>query len=165
MQIRDLIPWSRRRKQAVQAGTDGETPLANLQRDINQVFDQFWSRFERPFGALSAAPVPAADVTETDDAVVVSLELPGLGEKDVEVNVGDDTLSIRGEKKAEKEESRKGYYLSERSYGAFYRSIPLPAGVDAEKAEARFRRGVLTVTLPKTAEGRERARRVEVKAA
>lgn len=167
MQISDLIPWGRDRNEVARQQGDGDNPLLNLQRDINRVFDDFWSRFDRPVGAsngLLSVTGPRTDVTETDEAVDVSVELPGMDEKDIDVSLSDDVLTIRGEKKAEREEKKKGYYLAERSYGSFYRSIPLPPGVDSEKAEARFKKGVLTVTLPKTPEAQAKVRKIEVKA-
>lgn len=84
---------------------------------------------------------------------------------DVEVSLAGDSLTIKGEKKIEKQEEKRGYYVSERSYGSVYRSIPLPPGVDTDKAEATFRNGVLTVRLPQTAEAKEKVGRVEVKSA
>lgn len=168
MQIRDLIPWSRDRKDAAGQQQEGSNPLLTLQRDINRVFEDFWSRFDRSEavsnGSLSASE-PRTDLSEADDVVEVSIELPGMDEKDIEVDVSDDVLTIRGEKKSEREEKRKGYYLAERTFGGFYRRIPLPPGVDSEKAAAQFRKGVLTVTLPKTPEAQEKVRRIPVEAA
>lgn len=167
MQISDLIPWGRDRNEVARQQGDGDSPLLNLQRDINRVFDDFWSRFDRSAGVsngLLSVTGPRTDVTETDEAVDVSVELPGMDEKDIDVSLSDDVLTIRGEKKAEREEEKKGYYLAERSYGSFYRSIPLPPGVDSEKAEAQFKKGVLTVTLPKTPEAQAKVRKIEVKA-
>lgn len=167
MQISDLIPWGRDRNEVARQQGDGDSPLLNLQRDINRVFDDFWSRFDRSAGVsngLLSVTGPRTDVTETDEAVDVSVELPGMDEKDIDVSLSDDVLTIRGEKKAEREEKKKGYYLAERSYGSFYRSIPLPPGVDSEKAEARFKKGVLTVSLPKTPEAQAKVRKIEVKA-
>lgn len=167
MQISDLIPWGRDRNEVARQQGDGDNPLLNLQRDINRVFDDFWSRFDRSTGAsngLLSVTGPRTDVTETDEAVEVSVELPGMDEKDIDVSLSDDVLTIRGEKKAEREEKKKGYYLAERSYGSFYRSIPLPPGVDPEKAEAQFKKGVLTVSLPKTPEAQAKVRKIEVKA-
>ncbi|MEW5424063.1 Hsp20/alpha crystallin family protein [Amorphus sp. 3PC139-8] len=167
MQISDLIPWGRDRNEVARQQGDGDNPLLNLQRDINRVFDDFWSRFDRSAGVsngLLSVTGPRTDVTETDEAVDVSVELPGMDEKDIDVSLSDDVLTIRGEKKAEREEKKKGYYLAERSYGSFYRSIPLPPGVDSEKAEAQFKKGVLTVTLPKTPEAQAKVRKIEVKA-
>jgi HSP20 family protein len=167
MQISDLIPWGRDRNEVARQQGDGDNPLLNLQQDINRVFDDFWSRFDRSAGVsngLLSVTGPRTDVTETDEAVDVSVELPGMDEKDIDVSLSDDVLTIRGEKKAEREEKKKGYYLAERSYGSFYRSIPLPPGVDSEKAEAQFKKGVLTVTLPKTPEAQAKVRKIEVKA-
>lgn len=168
MQIRDLIPWGRERKDLIRHQGEGDNPLLSLQRDINRVFDDFWNRFERTTGfsnGFLAAGAPSTDVSETDEAVEVSVELPGMDEEDIDVSLTDDFLTIRGEKKGEKEERKKGYYLSERHYGSFYRSIPLPPGVDGTKADAQFKKGVLTVTLPKTPEAQEKVRKIEVKAA
>lgn len=165
MQISDLIPWGRDRKTLAPQGGDTDAPLQSLQQEINRAFDTFWNRFDRSFApGFLASGAPRTDVSESDDAVEVSIELPGMDEKDIDVSLSNDVLTIRGEKKEEKEEKRKGYYLSERTFGVIQRSIPLPPGVDAEKVEATFRKGVLTVTLPKTAEARENVRRIAVKA-
>ncbi|WP_375565823.1 Hsp20/alpha crystallin family protein [Oceaniradius stylonematis] len=169
MQIRDLIPWNRNRDATTRSeSTDDDNPVALLQRDMNRVFEDFWSRFDRPFAGTNGALTgfgPTTDVTETDKAIEVAIELPGLEEKDVEVNLTDDVLTIRGEKKHESEDKRKGVYISERAWGSFYRMVPLPPGVDTDKASADFKRGVLTVTLPKTPEAQAKVKRIEVKAA
>lgn len=167
MQISDLIPWGRERKEVARQQGENDSPLLSLQRDINRVFDDFWSRFggsAAGSNGLLSATGPRTDVSETASAVEVSVELPGMDEKDVDVSLSDEVLTIRGEKKAEREEKKKGYYLAERSYGSFYRSIPLPSGVDPEKAEAQFKQGVLRVTLPKTPEAQAKVRKIEVKA-
>jgi HSP20 family protein len=108
---------------------------------------------------------PAVDVTESDKAYEITAELPGLDEKNIEVNVANGGLTIRGEKKEEKEEKQKDYYVSERRYGSFERYFSLPEGVDADKIQASFKNGVLKVTLPKTAEAQKPAKKIEVKAA
>lgn len=95
--------------------------------------------------------IPAVDVFEKDDRFVVKAELPGMKEDDINVSVVGDTLSIKGEKKTETEVKDEDYYRCERSYGTFYRSIPLPSNIDANKIEASFDDGVLEVTLPKSA--------------
>lgn len=100
--------------------------------------------------------MPAIDVAESATGYKVTAELPGLDEKNIELKLFDGTLTIQGEKKEEKEEKKKDYYLSERHYGSFRRSFSIPEGVDAERIEATFKNGVLTVTLPKTAEARKR---------
>jgi HSP20 family protein len=103
------------------------------------------------------------DVVETEKEYQITAELPGLSEKDVEVVVADEILTIKGEKKEEKEEKAKNYYLSERRYGAFKRSFQLPSGVDADKIEAGFQNGVLTLTLPKTPEAQKSEKKIAIK--
>jgi len=117
------------------------------------------------FGTAIGMLTPAIDVTEDDVAFKLTAELPGMSEKDIEVAVTDDTLTITGEKKVEKEEKDKDYYLAERSYGSFRRSFALPDGVDRDKVGADFAKGVLTVTLPKAAEAKVEPKKVEIKAA
>jgi HSP20 family protein len=95
--------------------------------------------------------MPAVDVFEKDDKFIVKAELPGMKEEDIDVSVVGDRLSIKGEKKTETEVKEQDYYRSERSYGSFYRSIPLPSSVEADKIEASFENGVLEVALPKSA--------------
>lgn len=129
---------------------------------MNHVFENFWNRvgqFEWPWGSDEAK----SDMVETDKAIEVSIELPGMEMKDIEVTVNDDMLTVKGEKKIERQEEKKGYYLSERSYGAIYRTIPLPPGVDGEKAQASFKNGVLTIKLPQTPEAQAKVKRIEVK--
>lgn len=165
MQIKDLIPWARK-DQALEAKSGDDHPLAALQRDMNQVFESFWNRFGRgldmPDWPWRGSEVKS-DIVETKDAVEVSIELPGMDMKDINVTVANDMLTIKGEKKVERQEEKKGYYMSERSYGAIYRTIPLPPGVDGDKAEAAFKNGVLTIRLPQTPEAQARIKHVEVK--
>jgi len=160
MAFSDLIPWGRDRNQMADRRNDDDNPIVSLQRELNAVFDDFWGRFDSPFGGGMNAG-PRTDISETDEAMLVSVDLPGLDEKDVEVNVTDDMLTIRGERE---EKSGKDGFTSQ-SRRSFHRMIPVPPGVDAEKAEAEFRRGVLTVTLPKTEEAKARVKRIEVKSA
>jgi HSP20 family protein len=162
VQIKDLIPWARKGDAPDQKQAD-DNPIVSLQRDMNRVFEGFWNRFGQmdwPWGRDARA-----DVVETDGAVEVSIELPGMDMGDIDVTVANDVLTVKGEKRLERTEDKKGYYLSERSYGAVYRSIPLPPGVEGEKAEATFRNGVLTVRLPQTPEAKAKAKRIEVKSA
>lgn len=170
MQMKDFLPWAR----AAGGGStevkaqDESNPVAELQRQMNSVFENFWRGADRPFGAAGLPwgdGMPRSDVVETEDAVEISVELPGMDQKDVEVSLAGDTLTIKGEKKIERQDEKRGYYLSERSYGSVYRSIPLPPGVDPDKAEATFRNGVLTVRLPQTEEAKQKVKRVDVKAA
>jgi HSP20 family protein len=163
MQIKDLIPWARK-DGAPDAKSSEDNPIATLQREMNHVFENFWNRvgqFEWPWGSDEAK----SDMVETDKAIEVSIELPGMEMKDIEVTVNDDMLTVKGEKKIERQEEKKGYYLSERSYGAIYRTIPLPPGVDGEKAQASFKNGVLTIKLPQTPEAQAKVRKIAVKEA
>ena len=162
MQIKDLIPWARK-GDAPEAKAAEPNAIASLQREMNQVFENFWNRFGKldwPWGQSEAK----SDVVQTDNAVEISIELPGMEMKDIEVAVADDMLTVKGEKRIERQEEKKGYYLSERSYGAIYRAVPLPPGVDGSKAEASFKNGVLTIRLPQTPEAQAKVKRIEVKA-
>lgn len=166
MRIKDLIPWVHRDDESRPAAREVH-PVAALQREMNRLFDGF---FGRAVDSPDAGEAPvlagwaATDVVETDDQVEVSVELAGLDEKDLDVTVAPDGLTIRGEKRVERQEEKKGFYLSERSYGSVYRSIPLPPGVDCDRAEARFGNGVLTVTLPKSAQAQAPGRKIPIRA-
>jgi HSP20 family protein len=105
------------------------------------------------------------DVAETDTAYEITAELPGMDEKNIEVNVANGGITIKGEKKEETEEKKKDYYVSERRYGSFERYFTLPEAADADKIAATFKNGVLKVTLPKTAEAQKPAKKIEIKAA
>jgi HSP20 family protein len=159
MPIKNLIPWTRRDTEM--AGREGvEHPALAMQRELNRMFNGYWDRFNGHNGAF-----PRTDVAETDREVEVSIELPGIDEKDVDVAIANDVLTIRGEKKNSREEKRKGFYLAERSYGAFHRAIPLPPGIDSDKAKAEFKKGILTISLPKTPEAQSRVKKITVQAA
>ncbi len=165
MKVKDLIPWVRKTEPG-RAETAQDNPILALQREMNQVFEQLWSRFGRDFGSLDwpfGQSEAKADIVQTDDAVEISIELPGMSMEDIEVSISDDQLTVKGEKKIERQEEKKGYYLSERSYGSIWRTLPLPPGVDATKAEATFKHGVLTIRLPHSAEAKSKVRHIEVK--
>lgn len=124
-------------------------PLSWLRGEVDRLFDDFPSR-TMPFHLGRAAkPMPAIEMTETKDAYKLSAELPGMDVKDVDITVANGILSISGEKKEEREEKEEGFMFAERSYGAFERRIELPEDADAEKVKARFKNGVLTITVPK----------------
>ena len=152
-------------------------PFESLRQEINRLFDDFgwgsWQPVPRSLFAaeplfrrgLMRATMPAVDVVESDKAYEITAELAGMDEKNIDVKVTDGRLTIKGEKQEEKEEKKKDYYLHERRFGSFERSFDLPESVDAEKIEANFKKGVLTVTLPKKAEAQKPAKKIEVKAA
>jgi HSP20 family protein len=166
MAIRDLIPWSRQDNRlpvAVAAQRERDDhPLLSLHREVNRLFDDLFRGFGVPSfaGFERSFAWPSVELGETDAEIRVVAELPGLDEKDVEIALEDGVLTLRGEKKAEIEDTERGY--SERSYGRFERRIGLPRGLEADKANATFRNGVLTVTLPKSAAANENVRRIPV---
>ena len=149
-------------------------PLENLRREMDRLFDEFdWrSPFRRSVfdmeplwrRELTWAATPAVDIVEKDKAYEVAAELPGMDENNIEVKVANGMLTIKGEKKEEKEEKRKDYYHSERRYGSFERRFQISEGVDTSKIEASFKKGVLTVTLPKTSEAQAAEKKIAVKA-
>jgi len=155
MNLKSLIPVGRDRTAA--------SPFMSLQREIDRLFDDFSRGFPTFTGNGAAALMPNMDVMETDKEIEISAELPGLEEKDVQVNVADNLLTIRGEKKAEKEQKDKNYRLVERSYGSFERTLELPEGVNADAIKANISKGVLKVTVPKPAPAQ--AKKIDVKSA
>jgi HSP20 family protein len=161
MDIKGLIPFG---KKNTEVRREEDNPFAVMQREMNRVFDSINRNWG--FGAfpeLAGSFMPRLDVTEDAKAFTVTAELPGMSDKEIDLSISGDTLTIRGEKKEEKEDKNKNYYYSERSYGTFMRSIPLPQQVDTEKVSATFKKGVLTITLPKTDAAMESTKKIEVK--
>ena len=151
-------------------------PIESLRHEIDRLFEDFdhglWgSPFRRslfpaePLLRRELGGMPAVDIAESDKAYEITAELPGMDEKSIEVKLANGGLTIKGEKSAEKEEKKKDYYLHERHFGSFERSFRMPEGVDVSKIEASFKKGILTVTLPKTAEAQKAEKKIEVKAA
>lgn len=148
-------------------------PLINLRRQIDDMVNETIGRFphfqlpkiEWPLFAKAGADADIAkfDFSENDKAVTVTAEVPGMTEDDVEVTLHEGVLTIRGEKKSEREEKGENFYLSERRFGSFSRAFRLPEGVKEDEIAASFKKGVLTVTLPKAARAQKAARRVSVK--
>ena len=149
-------------------------PLTALRQEVDRLFEDFdWrlsrSPFRRPLFDLEtfrrhATGLPTAvDLVSRDDAYEVTAELPGMDEKDVKVEVQDGALRLSGEKREESSQEHKGYFLRERHFGAFERSFMLPEDVDAARIEASFRKGVLSVKLPRRPEAKPAARRIDVK--
>lgn len=142
-----------------------DSPSRFLGRDFESFFDNL-DRIGWPvgaFGTLTRRAMPAVDVVETEKAFEVTAEAPGMTEKDITVELVNGDLRIRGEHKEEKEEKHKDYYLSERRHGSFERRFRVPEGVDAEKIEAEFKNGLLSITLPKTTESQKPAKKIPVK--
>jgi len=168
MTMRDLIPWGRSSSQKPSVFRDAEqAPFVALHREMNRLFDDVFRGFDSrlpTFGAFSSiGSWPNVEIAETDREVRVSAELPGMEEKDVEVLLQDGMLTLRGEKRAESNGDGDGRHFSERFYGLFERRIPLDADIDEKKVGAVFRSGVLTITLPKSAEAQSKAKRIPIK--
>jgi HSP20 family protein len=167
-------------KQEAASGAPPPTPtwpgFGALRREIDRLFEDFdlssrlplrrgWPEFEPLWRGGMSAAAPAVDLLEKDNEYELTAELPGMDEKDIEIRVSDRKLTIRGEKQEQKEEKRKDLFLSERRYGSFERTFRLPEGVDADKIAATMRNGLLTVTLPKSAEAQKPETKIEVKPA
>lgn len=141
-----LVPWKKR--DLSWRREQGEHPFDLLHREINDLFDAYYRGFGRRPRRFDAQA--GFEVSETDDEVRIKAELPGMDEKDIEVSLDENVLTIRAERKSEHEEKKRNYQVSEMSYGSVQRSFPLQTAVDRDKAKAKFKRGVLTLTLPKT---------------
>jgi len=148
------------------------TPFEMLRQEVDRLFDDF-----RPFGWGGRLDVrlpslggnwalqPAVDLVESEKEFEITAELPGMDEKDIQIELSDSRLVIKGEKSESKEEKVKDYYLSERHYGSFQRAFQLPDSVDRDKIEASFSKGVLSVRMPKGAKAAEPAKKITVKPA
>jgi HSP20 family protein len=157
----------KRRGNTMPSRRENENPVTAIQNEMNHMFDQF---FDDPFTLHRFSPVknmtdfmPRVDVSETDNAMHVTAELPGMEEKDIQISLEDETLVISGEKKNDLEEKGKNYHRVERTYGSFQRMISLVSEVQADQVEAVFKNGVLTVTLPKTPAAAKQSRKIAIK--
>ncbi len=144
---RELIRWDK-------------LPLfSSFQDDMNRMLDNFFRR-ENAFGMGWS---PNIDIAENDNNIIVKAEIPGVGPKEIDISIAGDTLTIKGEKKEEKENKGKHYQRAERSYGSFTRTIDLPAHVMTDKVEAKHNHGVIEITLPKME--KSKAKKISVKVA
>src|SRR4051812_14788549 len=164
--FRSLVPW-RERFQAPARREDFFEPLVSFRREVDRMFDSFFDGF----GTRALAPAgwqglnPAVDVRESDNQLVITAEVPGVDEKNVEVTLTDNVLTIKGEKKAEHEQKNGDASYMERRYGAFSRSLRLPFAIKDEQVDAKYDKGVLIITIPKPAEAQTNVRRIEIKGA
>jgi HSP20 family protein len=162
MTLRSIVPWAFNKKRVPTRYTD-EDPFTALHREMDSLIDRFFHDLDiEPFGGRIGRFSPRVDVSENEKEIKVTAELPGMDEKDIEVSLTEDSLTISGEKKEEKESKEKDYYVRERSYGSFKRTIPLHEEIDTDKVEANFKKGVLTVTLPKVKGAEERVKKIPV---
>jgi HSP20 family protein len=161
MNFKELIPFG---KKNIAVRREEENPFTVMQREMNRLFDSFSDTWGfGSFPALDGSFSPRMDMAEDPKAFTVTAEMPGMSDKDIDLSISGDTLTIRGEKKVEKEDKGRNYYYSERSYGTFSRTIPLPVQVEAERVTASFKKGVLTITLPKAAGAVDTMKKIPVK--
>jgi len=163
MKINTLLPTTSKKTQS-----EEDHPFYSLQRQMNTLFDDFFRGFDvMPRGFYTRGVgsfMPTVDVKETDKEFLIKAELPGVDEKDIEVTVTKDHVTIKGEKKEEKENKGESYYYMERSYGSFHRVIPLDEETESGKAQATFKNGVLNITVPKIQSTKAKSTKVPIKA-
>ena len=170
------VPVAAKKETALPAPTTAD-PFRALRNEMDRLFDRFAGGFHLPswrgmFGVEPAGQqagfsfsAPAVDVSEDEKGYKITAEMPGLDDKNVEVTVVGDLLTLKGEKRHEKEEKDKNHYVAERAYGSFQRCFALPDSVDRDKINADLAKGVLTITLPKKVEAQKPEKKIEVKAA
>jgi len=183
MDIKKMVPWNWFKKEQEQEvksfpvrRSDTKSryshPLARIHDEINRLFDDFFKEFSMPgfdfYGDMTPVATgewlkPTLDIAETDKEYTISVELPGVSEKDINLELIDDTLKISGEKKQEKEEKEKNYYSMERSYGAFQRVLSLPEDADRDNIQAAYKNGIMTIKIPRKADSESNAKRIEIK--
>jgi len=173
MALNYLIP--RNKRHSISKRDEFSHPLLSFQQELNKMFEEFFNS-EDSFGDLSMFPMgvgekswdpltPRVDLSETEKDVIVSMELPGICEEDIDVSIKDNALTVSGEKKQERdsEEKDKGWYRLERHFGSFSRTVPLPTRVKDSEAEATFKNGVLTISIPKEDSETSTAHRISVR--
>jgi HSP20 family protein len=188
MEIKKLMPWNWfekeeknvektvpvRREDVQDQGVAFPIALQNFHREFDRIFDQAFHGFglSQPWldGVLwprmsDGMLKPILDLSATDKEYTISVEIPGVDERDVKLEIAKDTLTIRGEKKHDKEEKDKNYYRVERSYGSFQRVLSLPEDADQAGVKATFKRGILTISMPRKAIPQADVRKIEIKSA
>jgi HSP20 family protein len=165
MAFTDLLPWRRDRRLPVRHAE--ESPLFSFQNEFNRLFDELWHNVDRgasaPWSGGGSAFSPSVNVDENDKAYTVTAELPGLDDEDVSIELEGHMLILKGEKKEEREEKEGSFLCRERCYGTFERRIALSDDVDRDKVDAHYRKGVLTITLPKLEAGASQRKKISVK--
>jgi HSP20 family protein len=162
--MKELIPWRKKNDRLALRRREMD-PFGELSQDIDRIFDGFlgdWSGRMNLLDRQLRSFMPEVDVSEGDKEFRVTAELPGINEKDLEVTFADGSLTIKGEKCEEHEEEKGDYYHSERQFGAFERTIPLPSEVNPDETKASFKNGVLKITLPKTEEARSQRKTIPI---
>jgi len=162
MSVTQLIPWNRNRTAVVQTGN--RDPFFSLQREVNRLFDDMWNGFDLPLsrsGSVLQSGWPHIEVREQNDQFLLTVEVPGMDEKDINIQFVDQCVIVSGERKEEHNAEQPDQHYSERYYGRFERRIPLSAEIEADKAKALLRNGVLNISLPK-AQPQKKGHRIEI---
>lgn len=163
MAIKDHLPTFGNKRNLPVGRDEWPGPFNNWRREMNRIFDNFFNDFRlEPFEERTGWS-PRVNVKESEKEVQISAELPGLDEKDIDLGISDDRIILRGEKKLEKEERADNFYRMECSYGSFHREIPLPSAVEIDQVTANFKKGVLTVHLPKKADAQKNIKKITIK--
>jgi HSP20 family protein len=166
MDFKAMVPWTNASKQTPAKQDDFADPFLNFRREVDRMFDDFFEGFGRP-GRSSltgwSGPTPSIDLAENDNEITITAELPGIDEKDIELTVTGDLLTLRGEKKSEREQANGDSYYAERRYGSFSRVVRLPFEVQDDVVEASYDKGVLSVRIAKPADHQRPVRRIEIK--
>lgn len=164
--IGELMPWRKKENAVAKAANTGH--FDELNRQMNELFEDFFDDFGK-HSLISEKHgrdfmfSPHFDVAETENSIEVSAELAGMDEKDIDVSLDNNVLTIKGEKKEEKEEKKKDYHVSERCYGSFQRSFSLPDGLDEAGIKAKFSKGILHIALPKSEKTKSKSKKIQVK--
>ncbi len=161
--IGDLLPWSR--KTTSPAKKTEVSPVAELHSRMNNLFNSFFdeNRFWPELGRNGKDSfMPCFEISETAKNIEITAEIPGVEEKDIDVSLDGGILTVKGEKKSEHDEKNKDYHITERSYGSFQRSFAMPEGIDSSKIDAKFKNGVLKISLPRTEESRKNVKKIKV---
>ncbi|MBA3859484.1 MAG: hypothetical protein C0507_21480 [Cyanobacteria bacterium PR.3.49] len=158
-------PVKEEKKQTTAVAHRRDNALYTLQEEMNKLFEDFTRGFHKPLWLEAVSDFNTkVDIKDNDKNIEVTAELPGVELKDIEVLVEDKSLIIKGEKRSEKEEKDKSFYRMERSYGSFYRELPMPCAIDKEAIEASYKDGVLKVTLAKSGETASNGKKIQIKA-
>lgn len=141
----------------------GADPFNRMRSEMDELFSHYLAPFARSEGAMAFAFPARLDMSETDKALTVKFDLPGMEEKDIEVTLEEGALVVSGQREQSSEEKKENFHRMERAFGSFRRVVPLPCEVEGGKIEAHLSQGVLTITLPKTAQAAPKAKKIEIK--
>ena len=165
--IHELMPWNRPSSIFVRRGEGVSNSLASLQEEMNRMFDHFYNGTQAHLTDWDekALAAPSINVVESGDSFRVEAELAGIDPKNVEVEIVNNSLTLKGERKEEEKQGGDNYLRHEISYGSFARTVALPETADSDKAKASFKNGILTVAIPKKLEAQQKPRKIEIKSA